>query len=150
MLFRSVYANPGTHSISTNSSASIRNRFDQYRKIGATARALFVQAAADQWKVPASEITVSKGVVSHAASKRTANFAQLAPAAAALPLPADVALKAPEQWKLIGQPDTPRIEIALKCTGKADYGVDVRVPNMLHAAVQHSPVLGGKIGRAHV
>ena len=140
-----VYANPGTHSISTNSSASIRNRFDQYRKIGATARALFVQAAADQWKVPASEITVSKGVVSHAASKRTANFAQLAPAAAALPLPADVALKAPEQWKLIGQPDTPRIEIALKCTGKADYGVDVRVPNMLHAAVQHSPVLGGKV-----
>src|SRR5262249_8807550 len=139
-----VYANPGTHSISTNSSASVRNRYDQMRKIGATAKAMFVQAAADQWKVPATEITVVKGVVTHANSKRTATFSQLAPPAAALPLPADVPLKDPSQWKLIGQPDIARLEIKQKVTGKADFGVDFRVPNMLHAAIQHSPTLGGK------
>lgn len=142
-----VYANPGTHSISTNSSASMRNRFDQIRKIGATGRMMLLQAASDQWKVPVGELTTASGSVKHASSNRTATYGSLAAAAAKLPIPAsaDVPLKAPEQWKLIGAKDIKRIDIVEKCTGKANYGADVRVPNMLHAAIQHSPVLGGKV-----
>ena len=107
-----------------------------------------IRASAGRYTAPTGRLvasTTSTGNSQKVKSGFRMPHRYLAPAAAALPLPADVALKAPEQWKLIGQPDTPRIEIALKCTGKADYGVDVRVPNMLHAAVQHSPVLGGKV-----
>ena len=139
-----IYANPMSHSVSTNASASIRMRFDQMRKIGATAREMLKAAAAAQWSVPVAELTTDKSTVAHAASKRSATYTSLAAAAAKLPVPENVALRPKSQWKLIGK-SIPRIDIEDKCTGRAQYGVDFRMPGMLHAAVARGPVFGAKV-----
>src|SRR5882762_10269690 len=86
----------------TGGSSSVANSWDQLRHAGATARAMLVQAAAAQWKVPAGEITVSDGVVAHAASGKKATFGELAARAAKLPVPTDIRLKDPSQFKIIG------------------------------------------------
>ncbi len=86
----------------TGGSSAIANSYEQMRKAGATARAMLVSAAADAWHVPASEITVSNGVVSHKSGQK-AGFGELAEKAAAMPVPTDVKLKDPKQFKLIGK-----------------------------------------------
>jgi isoquinoline 1-oxidoreductase beta subunit len=128
----------------TGGSTAIANSFDQLRNAGATARALLVAAAAQRWKVPASEITVKAGVVSHAASKRSATFGELAAAASKLPAPKGVKLKDPSQYTLIGK-NAERVDARAKSNGTATFTQDIRLPGMLIAAVVHPPRFGGKV-----
>lgn len=128
----------------TGGSTAIANSYEQMRRAGATARAMLVSAAAQQWKVPASQITVNNGVVSHAASGRKAGFGELAEAAAQLPVPANVKLKNPKDFTLIGR-SAPRVDSVAKTTGRATFTQDVKLPGMLVAVVAHAPRFGGRV-----
>lgn len=128
----------------TGGSMSVPNAWMQYRTVGATARAMLINAAAKAWKVPAAEITTSKGVLSHKSGK-TAKYGEFADAAAKLAVPADVKLKTPDQFTLIGQPHLPKVDSAAKATGKATFTIDVRRPNMKVAMIKHSPRFGGSL-----
>ena len=125
-------------------SRSIRGSQGYLRKAGATARMMLVAAAANQWGVPTSECHAAKSVITHTPSGRTLRFGQLAEAAAKIEPPKEVTLKNPKDWELIGTPQK-RFEIIDKIQGKPIYGIDVRVPNMLYAAIMHSPVFKGKL-----
>lgn len=128
----------------TGGSRGIRDSQEYVRRGGATARVMLVQAAANEWKVPAGECTVSNGVITHAPSGRTTTYGRVARAAASVVPPKDVALKDPKTWKLIGQP-VKRLDTIEKLTGKAIYGIDVRLPGMLYATIKECPVFGGKL-----
>ncbi len=128
----------------TGGSTAIANSFEQLRKAGATARAMLVSAAAQKWDVPAGEVTVSKGVVAHAASKRSATFGELAADAAKVPVPTDAKPKDPATYTLIGKPAA-RVDSREKSTGTALFTQDVRLPGMLTAAVVHPPRFGAKV-----
>src|SRR5262245_66510578 len=119
--------------------------FDRYRRAGATARAMLVAAAADQWKVPAGEINVAKGRVTHQ-SGQTATFGELAAKAATMPVPGDVPLKDRSSWTLIGNDKLRRYDSLPKSTGKQDFTIDVKLPGMLTAVMIHPPLF--EIGRA--
>jgi isoquinoline 1-oxidoreductase beta subunit len=129
---------------STGGSRSIRNSHHMLRRAGATAREMLIAAAAAQWGVGAAECRATNSVVTHARSGRTATFGQLAEAAAAIPPPKTVRLKKQSEWRLIGTP-TRRLEVADKVVGKPIYGIDVRVPDMLHAAIAQCPVFKGTL-----
>ena len=129
---------------STGGSRGIRESHDYVRKGGATARVLLVQAAADEWKVPAGECTVSKGVITHAASGRRVRYGQVAAAAAKLTPPADVPLKDPKTWGVAGK-RLARLDTVDKVTGKMVYGADFTLPGLLNAAIRDCPVFGGKV-----
>ena len=128
----------------TGGSTAIANSYEQLRKAGATARAMLVAAAADEWKVPADSITVSKGVVAHKATNRKASFGQLAAKAATQPVPADVKLKDPKNFQYIGK-RVARKDSKPKTNGSAQFTIDVKLPDMLTAVVAHSPLFGGKV-----
>lgn len=128
----------------TGGSRGIRQSQDYVRKGGATARTMLVQAAADEWKVPATECTVAKSVISHAASKRQTTFGKVSAAAAKLTPPKDIALKDPKNWTLIGK-RVARLDTVEKTTGKQIYGMDLKLPGMLNAAIKACPVFGGKL-----
>jgi len=128
----------------TGGSTAIANSYEQLRKAGATARAMLVAAAADEWKVPADSITVSKGVVAHKATNRKASFGQLAAKAATQPVPADVKLKDPKDFQYIGK-RVARKDSKPKTNGSAQFTIDVKLPGMLTAVVAHSPLFGGKV-----
>jgi isoquinoline 1-oxidoreductase beta subunit len=129
---------------STGGSRGIRTSHDYVRKGGATARVMLVQAAANQWGVPASECTVANSIVTHGPSKRRLSYGKLAEAAAKLEPPKDVPLKDPKQWKVIGKP-VARLDTRDKVTGKQVYGFDLKLPGMLVATIKESPVFGGKV-----
>lgn len=131
---------------STGGSTSIRTGFDRVRAAGATARAMLVGAAAARWSVPAGECTVRDGVVSHAGSKRSARFGELAEDAAKQPVPEQPALKDPTEYRIVGTP-AQRLDIPAKVDGSATFGIDVRVPGMLVAQVEHCPVFGGALAK---
>lgn len=124
----------------TGGSSSVADLWDPLRMAAATARASLVQAAAAAWKVPAQEITVREGVLRHA-SGPSAHYGQLAQAAAGS-TPPHIQPKARQDWQLIGR-SAPRSDIPAKVTGQAQFGMDVRLPGMLFAAVRMNPVLGG-------
>ena len=124
-------------------SRTIRMSQEYLRKAGAAARIMLVEAAAQRWGVPASECKASMGMVVHSASGKKLSYGQLAGDAAKLTPPKDIPLKDPASWTLAGKP-LPRVDIADIVTGKIRYGVDVQLPNMLHAAIAQSPVFGGK------
>lgn len=128
----------------TGGSTAIANSWEQLRKAGASARAMLVAAAAQQWHVPAAEIVVANGVVMHQASGRKASFGQLARAAAELTPPAEVKLKDPKDFKLIGK-RVPRKDSADKTTGKAIFTQDIHLSGMLTAVVAHPPRFGAKV-----
>ncbi|HWM66542.1 MAG TPA: xanthine dehydrogenase family protein molybdopterin-binding subunit [Steroidobacteraceae bacterium] len=129
----------------TGGSTSMANSWDQLRHAGAYARAMVVQAAANRWKVPASEITVSDGVVSHSSGKK-ATFGELAAAAGKLPLPKDVKLKDPSQFKLIGsEKRLQRLDSHSKSTGTQTFAIDVMLPDMMTAVVLRPPRFGAKV-----
>jgi isoquinoline 1-oxidoreductase beta subunit len=128
----------------TGGSSAMASSFGRYRRAGATARAMLVAAAAQDWNVPPSEITVSKGVLSHASGK-TATFGALAAKATALPVPADVPLKQSGQWALIGNEQLRRYDSLPKSTGKQDYTIDVKLPGMLTAVMIHPPLFGSTV-----
>jgi isoquinoline 1-oxidoreductase beta subunit len=128
----------------TGGSRGIRTSHEYVRKGGAAARIMLIQAAAHEWKVPAAECTVSKGVITHKASNRTTTYGKVAEAAAKIEPPKDVPLKDPKTWTIIGQP-LPRLDTLDKVTGKMTYGADMKLPGMLLAAIKDCPVFGGKI-----
>ncbi len=146
------FASPNEHirrkriwgSMSTGGSTGIRGSQDYVRKAGAAAREMLVSAAATQWKVPASECTVANGVITHAASKRKVSYGKVAAAASKLEAPKDPKLKDAKDWKIAGKP-LRRLEMPDKVLGKPIYGVDVQLPNMLHASIVQSPVFRGKV-----
>ena len=130
--------------MSTGGSRSIRASHDYLRKAGATAREMLIGAAAGEWNVPASECRAHNSVITHVPTGRTVTFGRIAAAAARVPAPKEIRLKDPKDWRLAGTPRK-RLEIIDKVQGKPIYAIDVRVPNMLHAAVIQSPVFGGKL-----
>ena len=130
----------------TGGSRGIRTSEDYVRRGGAAARIMLLQAAADGWKVPVSELTVSDGVITHAASKRTTTYGKVAAAAAKLPAPdpKSITLKDPKTWKIAGKP-MKRLDTAEKLNGNLVYAIDVKVPGMMCAAIKDCPVFGGKL-----
>ncbi len=129
---------------STGGSRGIRESNEYVREGGAVAREMLIQAAANEWKVPASECKAANSVITHAASGKKTTFGKVAEAAAKLTPPAKVALKDPKDWKIVGKP-IPRLDTADKTTGKMQYGIDVKLPGMLNAAIKACPVFGGKV-----
>jgi isoquinoline 1-oxidoreductase beta subunit len=127
----------------TGGSTAMANSYEQMRKAGAAARAMLVAAAAERWKVPAAELTVSRGAVLHQASNRRASFGSLAAAAAKQPVPQEVKLKDPADFAFIGK-RVPRTDARSKSNGTAIYTQDVKLPGMLTALVAHPPRFGGK------
>ncbi len=125
----------------TGGSSAMNNSWLQMREAGATARAMLVAAAAAEWRVPASEIEVSRGHVRHAASGRDSAFGALTARAATLPVPGEVTLKKPGQFVLIGK-SLPRTDVAAKTAGRAQYTQDVYLPGMRTALVLHPPRFG--------
>ena len=129
---------------STGGSRGIRQSNEYVRKGGAAARMMLVQAAANEWKVPASECTASSSVITHKASGRKTTYGKVAEAAARLPQPKDVPLKDPKTWKIAGKP-LKRLDTATKVNGRMMYGSDLKLPGMLNAAIKDCPVFGGKV-----
>ena len=128
----------------TGGSRGIRTSQDYVRKGGAAARMMLLQAAANEWKVPVGEVSVAKGVITHKASSRTTTYGKVAEAAAKLEPPKDVPLKDPKTWTIAGQP-LQRLDTVDKTTGKMMYGMDVKLPGMLCAAIKDCPVFGNKL-----
>jgi isoquinoline 1-oxidoreductase beta subunit len=128
----------------TGGSSAMTSSFERYRRAGATARAMLVAAAAEQWKVPADEIYVAKGTVAHG-SGQIATFGELAAKAATMPVPADVALKDSSSWTMIGNAKLPRYDSLPKSTGKQDFTIDVKLPGMLTAVMIHPPLFGATV-----
>jgi len=129
----------------TGGSGSITDSWDQLRKAGAAARAMLVSAAAAEWKVPVAEITVENGIVSHVASGKSSGFGRLVAAAAKVTPPADPKLKPASAYKLIGTDRVTRLDARAKSTGTARFTQDVQLPDMVFAAVAHSPRFGGVV-----
>jgi isoquinoline 1-oxidoreductase beta subunit len=142
---RDLYKNLQFGSQGTGGSNSIANSYEQYRRAGATARAMLVAAAVNRWRVPSGEITVEKGLVRHAASGRQASFGKLARAAASVPVPAQVTLKDPKNFKLIGAEHLPRLDSRAKTNGKAVFAIDFSLPDMAIALVVRPPLFGATV-----
>ena len=128
---------------STGGSRGIRESEKYVREGGAAARTMLIQAAANEWKVPASECSASNSMVTHTSGKKAA-YGQLAEAAAKLDVPKDIKLKDPKDWKIAGKP-VKRLDTADKVIGKTEYGIDVKLPGMLNASIKACPVFGGKV-----
>ena len=124
-------------------SRTIRQSQEYLRKGGATAREMLVAAAAQGWKVPASECVAAGGVITHAPSGRKVAFGKVAAAAAKLEPPKDAALKDPKDWTIAGKP-IPRVDIPDTVMGRQRYGIDAQLPGMVYAAIAQCPVFGGK------
>src|SRR5712672_2439368 len=128
---------------STGGSRGIRESNQYVREGGAMAREMLIAAAAAEWKVPAGECSAANSTVTHKSGKKL-TYGHLAAAAAKLEPPKEVKLKDPKDWKIAGKPIN-RLDTLPKLTGEMIYGIDVRLPNMLTAAVKASPVIGGKL-----
>jgi isoquinoline 1-oxidoreductase subunit beta len=129
---------------STGGSRGIRTSQDYVRKGGATARMMLIQAAANEWKVSAAECTAANSVITHTPTGRTTTYGKVVEAAAKLSPPAEVKLKDPKDWKLIGK-GVKRLDTPDKVVGATVYGIDVKLPGMLNAAIADCPVTGGKV-----
>ena len=141
-----LYANPIFGLQATGGSTSVRAFWLPLRKAGAGARALLVQAAAQQWQVEPASCTTSNGQVIHAASDRKLAYGALAEAAGKLTSPSDVPLKDPKNFTLIGKP-LKRFDTPDKTNGKVVYGIDAMLPGMKFATLVQCPVFGGKVGK---
>jgi isoquinoline 1-oxidoreductase beta subunit len=139
-----AYDVPGFGEMVTGESTAIRDFWMPLRKAGASARAMLVGAAAQQWGVAPSECSTSQGVVFHKSSGRSLTYGSVASVAAAMPVPKNVPLKSSDQFTLIGKKH-PRTDIPAKVNGTARYGIDVRVPGMVYASIARSRVFGGSV-----
>ncbi|HKE92498.1 MAG TPA: xanthine dehydrogenase family protein molybdopterin-binding subunit [Gemmatimonadales bacterium] len=137
-------ANPAYGDQMTVGSRSVQSGWEPLRRAGAAAREMLIAAAALTWDLPGAECRAEKGVVRHAASGRTLGYGTLTGRAATLPVPANPPLKSPAEYRLLGT-RVPRVDTAAKVTGRAQFGLDVRVPGMVFAAVARSPVFGGRV-----
>ena len=128
----------------SSGSRAIRESNQYVREGGAAARMMLVQAAADEWKVPASECVASNSTITHKASGKTTTYGKVAEAASKLPVPEKPALKAVKDWKIAGKP-LKRLDTAPKVDGTMMYAIDFKMPGMLNAAIKDCPVFGGKV-----
>jgi isoquinoline 1-oxidoreductase beta subunit len=138
-----IFNNPMFGIQVTAGSFSVRGWYTELRRTGAAAREMLVSAAANQWGVPAAECAAGNSVVTHARSGRRCTYGSVASAAAALPVPAQPVLKT-GRFALIGT-SPPRVDVVDKVDGSARFGIDVKLPGMLYAAVKTCPTLGGKL-----
>lgn len=129
---------------STGGSRGIRESQDYVRKGGAAARMMLVQAAAQGWNVPTGECRVNAGVITHPGSGRRTTYGQMSAAAARLPVPIEVPLKDPKDWKITGK-RLARLDTVEKTNGSLVYGADLNLPGLLNAAIKDCPVFGGKL-----
>ncbi|GAB4064356.1 xanthine dehydrogenase family protein molybdopterin-binding subunit [Ancylobacter sonchi] len=129
---------------STGGSRAIRGSQEYVRMGGATARAMLVQAAAQQWGVPAARCSVAKGVITHQASGRSTTYGAVAAAANGIAPPTGLTLKDPKDWTIAGQP-VKRLDTLDKLNGSLVYGMDISMPGMLVAIPKACPVHGGKL-----
>ncbi|HBT40969.1 MAG TPA: twin-arginine translocation pathway signal protein [Rhodospirillaceae bacterium] len=128
----------------TGGSSSITTSFDRYRKAGAAARMMLVEAAAKDWGVPTAEISVKDGRLSHGSGK-SAGFGDMAAKATLLPVPKDVPLKSRQDWTLIGNGDLRRYDSKAKTDGSHPFTIDVALPGMLTAVMIHPPKFGAVV-----
>jgi isoquinoline 1-oxidoreductase beta subunit len=128
----------------TGNSDSVMTSFEPLRRAGASARQMLIEAAASTWGVAAAECTTDRGVVFHSASKRRTTYGELAEQAARLPVPEDIALKDPSDWRFIGR-SLPRKDVPEKVLGTAEFGADVEPEDALVATLLTSPMLGGRL-----
>ncbi|MGA9119571.1 MAG: xanthine dehydrogenase family protein molybdopterin-binding subunit [Bacteroidota bacterium] len=131
-------------SMGTGGSASVRTSWDMLRKAGAAARLMLVTAAARKWNVPVSECRTENGLVIDDITHKSLGYGMLVDDAAKVPVPDNPPLKKPGDFRIIGK-RIPRTDAPDKVDGKAEFGIDVRVPGMLHAAVARCPVFGGSL-----
>jgi isoquinoline 1-oxidoreductase beta subunit len=131
----------------TGGSTATANSYEQMRQAGAAARAMLVEAAAQGWRVPASEITVERGVLRHARTRRQGRFGQFTEAAARLPIPTNVKLKNPSTFRLIGKDDgsVKKLDAAAKSNGTAQFTMDIRDPAMLTVVIARPPRFGARV-----
>ena len=129
--------------MSTGGSTGIRGSVAYVRKGGAAARAMLIEAAAQRWKVPASECTASDSVITHKSGKKL-RYGEVAADAAKLPVPDDVVVKDPKAWKIIGK-GVKRLDTREKLNGSLQFAIDVQLPGMLNATIAQCPVFGGKL-----
>jgi len=141
-----VYNHTGFGMQMTGGSSSIPSSWEQLRQVGASGRILLIRAAAQQWGVPEGECHAENSQVIHAGSGKKLSYGKLVDAAAKLPLPDNVALKSPKDFKLIGKA-TKRLDTPAKINGSAQFGLDVYLPGMLTVLIARSPVFGGKVKR---
>jgi len=139
-----LYANPLLGVQATGNSNAIRGAWQPLREAGAVARTMLVAAAAKRWSVDPATCAAQSGAVIHAASGRRANYGELATDAARMPVPQNVALKRPQDFKLIGT-SAKRLDTPSKVNGTAVYGIDVRPPGVKIATLAQSPVFGGRV-----
>ncbi|WP_242127036.1 molybdopterin cofactor-binding domain-containing protein [Sphingobium sp. Sx8-8] len=139
-----LYAHPVLGEQITGGSASLRGSWGPIRKAAAAARVMLIEAAARQWRVNAGDCALEDGQVVHLPSKRRASFGALALAASTMPVPSDPPVRT-SGFRVIGT-SAPRVDAAAKVDGSALFGLDVRLPGMVYAAVQACPVIGGKLG----
>jgi isoquinoline 1-oxidoreductase beta subunit len=139
-----LYGNPLLGVQATGNSNAIRGAWQPLRQAGATARSMLVAAAAKRWKVDPASCRAQGGEVLHAATGRRIRYGELAADAARLPVPEGVALKRPEEFKLIGTP-AKRLDTPAKVNGTAVYGIDARPPGVKIATLTQSPVFGGRV-----
>jgi isoquinoline 1-oxidoreductase beta subunit len=138
--FMALQITGGSNSVKTTGQIAMRT-------VGAAARHALIEAAADAWDVPASELATRDGRVEHAPSGRSETYAALAPAAARLTLADKPVLKSPDEFRIMGT-SPPRYDIPAKVDGTAMFGIDARLPGMAYAAVKAAPVFGGKVASA--
>jgi isoquinoline 1-oxidoreductase subunit beta len=139
-----VYDNPMFGQQSTVGSFTVRGWYHEARRIGAAARTMLLQAAAAKWRVPASECSAAHSLITHAESGRSCTFGSVAARAARLPVPQQPVLKPAASFTLIGT-SPPRVDVPDKVDGSARYGIDVRLPGMLYAAIRQCPTFGGRV-----
>ncbi len=149
---RTEYPTPGQNlarnrvwgNFSTGGSRGIRDSHDNVRKGGAMARSVLIQAAANEWNVSAAECSAANSVITHKATGRSTSFGKVAAAAAKLTPPTQVTLKDPKTWKLAGKP-VKRLDTLAKLDGSQVFGMDLKMPGLLNAAIKDCPVFGGKL-----
>lgn len=139
-----VYINQIFGAQLTGGSTSIRDSFTYLRQAGASARMMLVSAAAQAWGAKDKDCVAEGGMITHVPSGKQVTYGQVAAKASKLPVPKEPKLKHPDEWKLVGK-WLPRTDTAVKVNGSAQFGIDVKVPNMLTAAVSMCPVIGGKV-----
>src|SRR5262244_238276 len=130
--------------MSTGGSRGIRTSHEYVRKGGAAAREMLIQAAANEWKVPASECSAANSIITHRPSGRTLSYGKVAEAAARLEPPKEITLKDVKEWTIAGKP-LKRLDTLDKLTGRMTYGIDLKMPNMLVATIKDAPVRGAKV-----
>ncbi len=137
-----VYNNPAFGMQGTGGSTSVRMEWDRLAKAGATAREMLIAAAAQEWKVSPAGCRAENGRV--ICKGRSIDYGRLAARAAKMPVPEEVRLKSPHEYKLVGKP-LHRLDGPAKVAGKAEFGLDVKLPGLLTVVIAHPPVFGGKV-----